>query len=116
MSDIVKRLRLLEADHPPDGWPAVQMRDITALLDEVERLAADDITWRSAQKACEHCAPDIAADNRKLAADNRKLVRVLQASVSLVCGPTWGGDTANERELERVLRECGYVEPPKGEA
>ncbi len=31
-------LRALEADHAPDGWPAVQMRDISALLDEVDAL------------------------------------------------------------------------------
>ena len=35
---IVMRCRTLEEDHHPDGWPAVQMKDITALCDEVERL------------------------------------------------------------------------------
>ena len=38
MSEASKRLRRLEADHAPDGWPAVQMRDITAVLDELEAL------------------------------------------------------------------------------
>lgn len=28
---VVARLQLLEIDHEPDGWPAVQMRDITRL-------------------------------------------------------------------------------------
>ena len=36
MSKASERLRLLEQDHEPDGWPAVQMRDITELLDELE--------------------------------------------------------------------------------
>lgn len=36
MSDLIERMRLLEQDHDPDGWPAVQMRDITALLDALE--------------------------------------------------------------------------------
>lgn len=31
-------MRLLEKDHKPEGWPAVQMREITALCDEIERL------------------------------------------------------------------------------
>ena len=35
---LLKRLRLLEADHTPDGWPAVQMKDISALCDELERM------------------------------------------------------------------------------
>lgn len=35
--DIVSRMRLLEADHKPDGWPAVQMRDISALCNMIEK-------------------------------------------------------------------------------
>lgn len=38
--DIVERLAGMSADHGPDGWPAVQMRDISALCDEVGRLRA----------------------------------------------------------------------------
>ena len=38
---LVERLRLLEADHEPDGWPAVQLRDITALCSEIDRLGAE---------------------------------------------------------------------------
>lgn len=36
MSEASARLRRLEADHGADGWPAVQMRDITQVLDEHE--------------------------------------------------------------------------------
>lgn len=36
----LETLRSLEADHAPDGWPAVQMKQISALCDEVERLRA----------------------------------------------------------------------------
>lgn len=103
MSDIVKRLRLLEADHPPDGWPAVQMRDITALLDALDRLTAANRTLRNAQKACETCAPDMAALNRKL-------VRVLEAAVAEVCNPAWAGVCDESVALERVLRDCGFIE------
>ena len=39
-TDIVARLSGMSADHGPDGWPAVQMRDITALCEEVTRLRA----------------------------------------------------------------------------
>lgn len=35
---ITARMRRLEADHQPDGWPAIRMRDITALCDEIEQL------------------------------------------------------------------------------
>lgn len=36
VDELFDRLRLLEQDHEPDGWPAVQMRDITALLNEAD--------------------------------------------------------------------------------
>ena len=35
---IVSRMRLLEKDHSHDGWPAVQMKDISALCDLLEDL------------------------------------------------------------------------------
>ena len=39
--ELIERLRLLEQDHEPDGWPAVRMRDITALLDALEAARED---------------------------------------------------------------------------
>ena len=39
-TDIVARLASMSADHGPDGWPAVRMREITALCEEVTRLRA----------------------------------------------------------------------------
>ena len=38
--DLVARMRSFEVDHEPDGWPAVRMREISALCDEIERLRA----------------------------------------------------------------------------
>lgn len=36
MDNIISRMRLFEQDHEPDGWPAVQMKDISALCDLAE--------------------------------------------------------------------------------
>ena len=36
--ELIERLRSFEIDHGPDGWPAIRMRDVSALLDEIERL------------------------------------------------------------------------------
>lgn len=38
MTDLVAGMRGFEADHAPDGWPAIRMRQISALCDEIERL------------------------------------------------------------------------------
>lgn len=51
-----ERLRLLEEDHKPEGWPAVQMRDITALLDERDTL-------REALRECLRVNETSAGDN-----------------------------------------------------
>lgn len=53
---LIEKLRLLEVDHAPDGWPAVQMRDITALLDMVERLRS----WLECEANCPCCNMDDA--------------------------------------------------------
>ena len=37
---LVMRCRELEMDHEPNGWPAIQMRDVTALCSEIDRLRA----------------------------------------------------------------------------
>ncbi len=37
--DIITKLRGLEKDHAPGGWPCVQMGDLTALLDALEGCA-----------------------------------------------------------------------------
>lgn len=37
-NDVVARMQRLQEDHGPESWPAVQMRDITTILDEIERL------------------------------------------------------------------------------
>ena len=36
--DIVEEMRGFEIDHEPEGWPAVKMRKISALCDEIDRL------------------------------------------------------------------------------
>lgn len=41
MRELIDRLRVLEQDHEPDGWPAVRMRDITALVDALEAAQRD---------------------------------------------------------------------------
>ncbi len=35
-SELLKRMKALEEDHEPNGWPAVQMMDITALRQMIE--------------------------------------------------------------------------------
>ena len=47
---LIKRMRLLEQDHKPDGYPAVQMRDISALLDMLEADGVP-VAWQPIETA-----------------------------------------------------------------
>jgi len=38
VSEVIRMTRSLEKDHESYGWPAVRMREMTILADEVERL------------------------------------------------------------------------------
>ena len=46
LAELRERLRSFEADHTPDGWPAVRMRDITALLDDLDNARSDNQVLR----------------------------------------------------------------------
>lgn len=35
--ELLSRMKLLSKDHSPDGYPAVQMRDVSRLVEIVER-------------------------------------------------------------------------------
>lgn len=39
--DIVEEMRGFEVDHEPDGWPAVKMKQVSALCDEIDVLRAE---------------------------------------------------------------------------
>lgn len=36
--ELIERMRVLEIDHEPNGWPAIQMRDISAMCDAIKSL------------------------------------------------------------------------------
>jgi hypothetical protein len=47
---------------------------------------------------------------KRLSSENERLREVCKAAVTLVCAPAWAGISDEDCELERVLRESGYVE------
>jgi hypothetical protein len=87
ISDVLKRVHTLEADHGPDGWPAIQMRDLIVLRGAVMELRAELRTQRAGVR-------DVVA-----------------AAVKLVCAPAWSGISDEDIELEQALRSAGFVKP-----
>lgn len=40
--ELIERLRSFEIDHEPDGWPAIRMREISAMCNAIESLLAEN--------------------------------------------------------------------------
>lgn len=40
--ELIERLRGFEIDHSPDGWPAIRMREISAMCNAIESLLAEN--------------------------------------------------------------------------
>ncbi len=42
LNELINRiLTVMPEDHEPEGWPAVRMRELTALADEIQRLRTE---------------------------------------------------------------------------
>jgi len=66
-SALIERMRAFEADHVPDGWPCIRMRDITALCDAARAAALDEAAEIADSHAtCEGIGQCIAAEIRAL--------------------------------------------------
>lgn len=54
LGDLLERMRGFEIDHVPEGWPAIRMRDISALCDAINDLQATlqavNFCWRQDAK------------------------------------------------------------------
>ncbi len=54
MTDIeklIERMRILEANHEPNQWPSIRMRDISALCDAVDDLVARNVELKRLAQA-----------------------------------------------------------------
>mgnify|MGYP001570440228 CR=1 FL=1 len=54
IDDLLARMRLLEIDHEPEGWPAVRTQDISALCTAVESvIPALDLLQKRFEDGCD---------------------------------------------------------------
>jgi len=78
--DLVERMRVLEVDHGPDGWPAVQMRDISALCDEVDRLRKEVDQLELAELGAQEAFGVVVQDKRDLEKEVKRLTDLLRGA------------------------------------
>ena len=55
-NELIARVREYAIDHEPSGWPAVQMRLLSAMADELEAMIKLAVSLEGC-KACSHFAP-----------------------------------------------------------
>lgn len=67
-TELITRLRSLETDHKPEGWPAIQMRDVSALLDAIEALEAEVERWKGIDRIAIERGDEIIKLRAQLAA------------------------------------------------
>lgn len=120
--DLMAEMRGFEEDHEPDGWPAVRMRQISALCDEVERLREQLAAAIAAEtKAQDRCADledalrpewDENGEGRTLAAaaeDADEWMALIERLHNNGRGPWKFSDATNLERLRgcrRNLRRC----------
>ena len=105
--DIVARLSGMSADHGPDGWPAVRMRDITLLCEEVTRLRAE---LAEAQQLARDDF-DLRAEQR----DERDRLRTDFAALQhALVGDTGASAIETANRLRAALAQAGAGREPIG--
>jgi len=63
-SELVRRVRVYEQDHSPDGWPAVKMSFLTAMADVIEALVPKPRKYPRAK--CPDCGQECALHDGKI--------------------------------------------------
>ena len=82
-------MRGFEIDHEPNGWPAIQMRDISAMCDVIESLLAENERLK-AELAKYRDAPVVAwchYDYAEKTADYLQHFKDTYASIPLIVKP-----------------------------
>lgn len=78
LDELITRLHLLEQDHEPDGWPAVQMCDVTRLLAEVDRRVGIQ-TWLAEARLERDVALNLIAAKEAIINELRQQIAFQQA-------------------------------------
>ncbi|CAI4157725.1 hypothetical protein [Alteromonas macleodii] len=79
MSELLEQMKLLNEDHKPDGWPAVRMSEINALVSMIksqgEQLAKANERVDGLEKALANCADALYESN----INHKKAIDKIQA-------------------------------------
>jgi len=100
---ILNCIRALEADHGPDDWPAMQMRDLTAMRDEIAHLrVALEHAWGELDDLKAQPQPEAVA----LAAMRRSFSMGLKYWAQADSG-SW---SQNKKSFETLAKFNSYIE------
>lgn len=115
--ELIDRVRSFEIDHAPDGWPAIRMRDISALADALEEAGrriteleeklnfANGGGYAQMSEACIDAAQQWEGE---LDAANRKLAIATDAMENLVAVK---GRYHTEQAYNRIVEALKQINP-----
>jgi hypothetical protein len=95
---VIAFVRSLEKDHDPYGWPAIQMRDFSALAGEIERLRSDAL--KGQKDYCELMERYDALSQ----ASNDYLVKLRDQFAMAALQGSIAADTAGNMAMEEHVR------------
>lgn len=100
MKELIERVRGFETDHAPDGWPAIRMREVSALADAIEELQRELDNERARDiHSCHANCTRVGCVNRRLREQNEELTAALAAKDEALL------DVA--RKAEVLKKACG---------
>ena len=114
MSELIELMRSFEEDHTPGGWPGVQMRQVYALCDEVDRLQSRVAELEAiCENVPEGCTP---ADARVLREANHRLIAEvvnLEKRAAIrgeLCRATLKSKAEIEKERDGLAAKLAHLE------
>jgi len=83
MRELLERMTHLKADHDPDAWPAVQMRELTRLMDAIDYYKADNVRLAGSLEEIERASRSILGELANSAKKNRLEQAISDARIVL---------------------------------
>ena len=74
IDELIEHMRTLETDHLPEGWPAVRMQQITALLNEIDQRRKTSQPHKDNHQAAEKEIEALAEANAELSQQVHSLI------------------------------------------
>ena len=114
--ELIERLRSFESDHTPEGWPAIKMKEISALLEMIDKLNAEvqeqaRLLGISAERELSLLS-QLAASQAREAKLREALNLALREATASICSHD---ETYRGGAIWEICRQCGEARQVYGD-